>query len=92
MTKERAKRKAAQYRDWAAKRIEKQKLLVIQMEDLRTSWDFTQPILRGHHSQRKSERVHERRDNLMRAYIENEKIIERMLEKSRNLERFASTN
>ena len=92
MTKERAKQKAILYREWATKRQEKQKALEENHFKWTKDFDFTEPIKIGHHSERKHRKIFEKRDNEMRAIIENEKVIKRMLEKAENLESFANTN
>jgi len=61
MTKDRARIKSEQYIKWAILNENKAK-------DLQTNWyrdygqfDWTEPIKRGHHSQRRHEKVFEKR-------------------------------
>lgn len=92
MTKEAAKRKAEKRLEWAViaerKANEVRKAREIKFKD----FDFTQPILRGHHSQRRHERMYEYRNASHTK--ENELLAKAKMhrEKAENLLIFASRN
>lgn len=92
MTKERALMRAKQYRMFAEKRKEKG----VAMQRAHSEWtyhfDFTEPVKIGHHSEKRHRKMFDKRDNEMRAIIENDKMIARLLEKADNLEIFANRN
>jgi len=92
MTKDRARIKSEQYIKWAILNENKAK-------DLQTNWyrdygqfDWTEPIKRGHHSQRRHEKVFEKRASFHTKMKELEDKAKRMREKSENLLIFANTN
>lgn len=92
MTKERALQKATQYRIWADKREQLLKTLETQNSLFLKSFDWTEPIKIGHHSQKRHQKMFELRNSKMEKIIELEKSIKRMREKASNLEIFANTN
>lgn len=92
MTKQRALQKAKQYREWGNKNLEKAKDIYSKYHEEMKNFDWTQPILKGHHSQTKHEKIYERRNKIHETVNELEAKGKRMLEKADNLERFANTN
>lgn len=92
MTKERAKVKAGMYLEWADKAEAKSKELLETFHTQYKDFDWTQPILIGHHSQRRHEKVFEHRDSVMRRSIELDAKAKRFREKAENLLQFANTN
>lgn len=92
MTKDRARIKAAQFTAWADAREAKIKLAEENFSRTFGSFDWTEPIKIGHHSERRHRKVFERRDNHFRSIIESEKIVKRMREKAENLLSFANRN
>lgn len=92
MTKDAARIKAAKYLLWAEGHEKKSHELYEAFQRDHKDFDWTQPILRGHHSQRRHEKIFERRDSMMRKTIEHDAIAKRMREKAENLMIFANTN
>jgi membrane protein involved in colicin uptake len=92
MTKERARQKAAKYLEWAELAEKKAEALSKQFYETYKDFDWTEPIKIGHHSQRRHEKVFEKRDNFFRVQIELEQKAKRFKEKAENLTRFANTN
>lgn len=92
MTKERAKIKAQKYLEWAELAEKKSQSIYGSFQSIYKDFDWTQPILRGHHSQRRHEKVFERRDSVMRKTIELDQKAKRFREKASNLLRFANIN
>ena len=92
MTKERAKAKAEKYLEWAGKAEAKSKQLYDTFQSQYKDFDWTQPILRGHHSQRRHEKVYERRNSMMTKTIELDAKAKRYREKAENLFAFANRN
>lgn len=92
MTKDRAKIKAAQYLEWAQKAEAKSKEIYANWNAQYKDFDWTQPILRGHHSQKRHEKIYERRDTMHRKINELDAKAKRFREKADNLLRFANTN
>lgn len=92
MNKDRARQKAEKYFEWADKAEAKAKEIYDGFKSTYKDFDWTQPILRGHHSQRRHEKVFERRDSVMRKSIELEEKAKRFREKANNLLHFANTN
>lgn len=92
MTKERALAKAKQYREWGTKKMEKAKEIYARYSAEMKDFDWTQPILRGHHSQKRHEKIYERRNAIHTKVNEMESQAKRMFEKAENLEQFASRN
>jgi hypothetical protein len=92
MTKERALQKSKQYREWGQKNLDKAKEIYSKYCEEMKDFDWTQPILRGHHSQRRHEKIYERRNSIHEKVNELEAKGKRMLEKAENLERFANTH
>lgn len=92
MTKERAKAKAEKYLEWATKAEAKSKEIYANWTAQHKDFDWTQPILRGHHSQRRHEKVFERRNSMHSKVRELDEKAKRFREKADNLLRFANTN
>lgn len=92
MTKERAKQKAIKYREWAEKKELKLREMEKQHLNFLSNFDWTEPIKIGHHSQRKHEKMFEKRESQMRKIVEMSLSISRMREKAENLDLFASRN
>jgi len=92
MKKERAAVKAKQYREWASKAEEKAGELYERYLDFARSFDWTEPIKMGHHSQRRHERMFEKRDAMRHKILELDKKAKRFREKADNLEAFANRN
>lgn len=92
MTKDRARYKAAKYREWAAKAQEKSVELHKHLQEDYRDYDFTQPILIGHHSERRHRRDRERYNNKMQQIIDLDNKAKEFLERADNLEHFANTN
>lgn len=92
MTKERAKQKAIKYREWAEKKELKLREMEKQHLNFLNNFDWTEPIKIGHHSQRKHEKMFEKRESQMRKIVEMSLSISRMREKAENLDLFASRN
>lgn len=92
MTKDRARVKAAQYLEWAEKAEIKSRELQDRFHADYKDFDWTQPILRGHHSQRRHEKVFERRDAMHRKVRELDEKAKRFREKADNLLAFANRN
>ena len=92
MTKDQARIKAQKYREWGNKKIAKAKEIYANYREEMKEFDWTQPILRGHHSQKRHEKVYERRNAIHEKVREMEAHGKRMLEKADNLEHFANTN
>ena len=92
MTKERARQKAIKYLEWANLADKKRKELSDIWYAMYKDFDWTEPIKLGHHSQRRHEKVFERRDSFFRTQIELEEKAKRFREKAENLNYFANTN
>jgi hypothetical protein len=71
--RERRLRKAERLREWAGKRDVKSTAAFDRAHEIADGIPFGQPILVGHHSERRARRDHERIDNGMRAGIEHER-------------------
>lgn len=83
--------RAEQLRDFAGRREAKQPDLneAARADEAATGIPFGQPILRGHHSQRRHERVIERLDRAMGASVENAQKAESMRTRAEEIERQA---
>lgn len=92
MTKDRARKKAEQYLEWAEKAEAKAKSLQDNFDKIYGDFDWTQPVLLGHYSQRKHERVFETRNSVFSQIAELEKKAKRHREKAENLQAFADRN
>jgi len=92
MTKERAKIKAAKYLEWALAAESKSAELTKHWYAQYGNFDWTQPILRGHHSQRRHERIYEHRDAYYTKLNELEAKAKSHREKAENLMLFANRN
>jgi hypothetical protein len=92
MTKDRARVKAAQYLEWAGKAEAKSKQIYSSWSEAHKDFDWTQPILRGHHSQKRHEKIYERRDAMHRTINELDAKAKRFREKAENLIAFANRN
>lgn len=92
MTKERARQKAAKYLEWAEKAEKKSKETYDAFQAVYKDFDWTQPILLGHHSQKRHQRVYEKRNSMHEKVRELDEKAKRFREKADNLLRFANTN
>lgn len=92
MTKEAAKRKAEKRILWAESAEQQAREIQNQMNKKFENFDFTQPILLGHHSQRRHEKMLSSRDSMMRKIIDLEHKAKNHREKASNLLHFANTN
>lgn len=92
MTKDRARKKAELYVKWADNAEQKSKEILATFQRDYGQFDWTEPIKRGHHSQRRHEKVFEHRDSVMRKSIELDEKAKRFREKAENLLIFANTN
>lgn len=92
MTKEAAKNKAIKYLLWADLAEKKSKQIYDSFNANFKDFDWTQPILLGHHSQRRHEKVYERRNSVMSRIRELDARAKRFREKAVNLNYFANTN
>lgn len=86
--RERRLRKAERLREWAEKREAKQATLneAARADEAATGIPFGQPILVGHHSERRHRRAIERIDRAMGAAVENSRTADRHREKADNIE------
>lgn len=92
MTKERARAKAELYTQWAQAAENQSKALYDGFKSQYKDFDWTQPILLGHHSQRRHEKVFERRDSMMRKVHELDAKAKSHRSKAENLLAFANRN
>ncbi len=92
MTKDRARAKSIKYIEWAEKAEAKSKAIHERFSADFKDFDWTQPILLGHHSQRRHQKIYERRDNMHRTINELDAKAKRFREKAENLLIFANTN
>lgn len=92
MTKDRAREKAKKYIEWADKAEQKSKDLHATFQAVYKNFDWTQPILRGHHSQRRHEKVFDHREAMMNKTVELDTKAKRFREKAVNLTAFANRN
>lgn len=92
MTKDRARQKALQYIEWAILADGKREALSKNWYATYGSFDWSEPIKLGHHSQKRHEKMFERRDSFFRTQIELENKAKRFREKAGNLLHFADTN
>lgn len=92
MTKERAKIKAQKYLEWADLADKKCKESEDNWYSTYRDFDWTEPVKIGHHSQRRHEKMFERRDNFYRRQFESEEKVKRFRDRADNLLRFANRN
>lgn len=92
MTKDRAKVKAVQYLEWAEKAETKSKNIKTSFNSTYKNFDWTQPILLGHHSQRRHEKMYEYRNTVYRNINGLDVKAKRFREKADNLLAFANRN
>jgi hypothetical protein len=92
MTKERARQKALKYLEWADLADKKREALSKTWYATYKDFDWSEPVKLGHHSQKRHEKMFEKKDSFFRKQIELEKKAERFREKADNLNRFANTN
>ncbi|OQP67685.1 DUF3560 domain-containing protein [Niastella populi] len=92
MTKDRARIKAAQYVNWAAIAEKKSKEIYDSFQKVYGDFDWTQPILLGHYSQRSHEKVYERREAMHNKINILYAKAKRFREKAENLLNFANRN
>ena len=92
MRKQKALEKARQYIIWAEKAEQKAKDIYDRWFSVYKDFDWTQPILRGHHSQKAHEKVYERRNTVHEKVRDLNAKAKRFREKSANLTAFANTH
>lgn len=92
MTKDRAMKKAIKYLEWAELADNKRTELRQAFDEKYKHFDWTQPILIGHHSQRRHERVFEEQDHFYKTQFELIEKAKRFREKAENLIAFADRN
>lgn len=92
MTKDRARQKAAQYLEWADKADKKRQELSDNWYSTYRDFDWSEPVKLGHHSQRRHEKMFEKKDSFFRTQVELISKAKRFREKADNLNRFANTN
>lgn len=92
MTKDRARAKAQKYLEWAEKAEAKSKELYANFQSVYKDFDWTQPILRGHHSQKAHEKIYARRNTMHEKVRELDEKAKRFREKASNLLAFANRN
>lgn len=86
--RERRLARAEKLRDWSAARQAKQPALseAARADEAKTGIPFGQPILVGHHSERRHRRAIERIDRAMAASVENSRKAEEMASRADNIE------
>jgi hypothetical protein len=87
--RERRERKAARLREWAAKREAKSGAAFDRADRLARAIPMGQPILVGHHSERRHRRDLARIDNGMRAGVENQQKAQEFASRADEIERQA---
>lgn len=92
MTKDRAKWKAQKYREWAEIAKRKQLTMLEQCSVEFKEFDWTEPVKLGHHSQRRHEKMFERRDAKQQKISELETKIRMYERKARHLDIFVNRN
>ena len=92
MTKDNARIKAEKYRRWADLTDKKRSERWDDWFAKYGQFDWTEPVKIGHHSQRRHEKMFEKKDKFFRQQVELEQKAKRFREKADNLERFANTN
>lgn len=84
--RERREARAERLREWADKRREKTRRAQAASDDAVAGIPFGQPVLRGHHSQKRHERALERSQNAMRAAVEHGRMAEEMTDRATTIE------
>lgn len=84
--RERRLRRAERLREWAEKRAAKADGKFRRAHDLIKDIPLGQPILVGHHSERRHRRTLEKSDNAMRAAVESQHKAESMASRASNIE------
>ena len=84
--RERRERRAERLREWAAKRAAKSAAAFDRAHDLAGQIPLGQPVLVGHHSERRHRRHLDRIDGAMKAGVEHGRTAERMDERAGNIE------
>lgn len=92
MTKERAKAKAIKYLEWAQIAIKKSEEIYKNWNEQYQHFDWTQPILKGHHSQKRHEKIYEKRTNIHKKINALDTKAKSFIEKANNLNIFANTH
>lgn len=92
MNKEYARQKAQKRLEWAKIAEKKAEKLQYEINIFMEHHDFTEPIKLGHHSQRKHEKLFEKRDSMMRKLIELDNKAKEHRTKAENLLIFANRN
>lgn len=84
--RERREARAERLRDWAAKREAKSAAAFARTDELRDVIPFGQPILVGHHSERRHRRHLERMHRGMDQAVEHQAVAQRMTGRADNIE------
>ena len=84
--RERRERRADRLREWAAKRTAKSTAAFDRAHDIGAQIPLGQPILVGHHSERRHRRDLARIDGAMAAGVQNANVADRMGERADNIE------
>jgi Domain of unknown function (DUF3560) len=84
--RERRERRAERLREWAAKRAAKSEAAFDRAHDVAGQIPLGQPILVGHHSERRHRRDLARIDGAMEAGVEHGRVADRMSRRAGNLE------
>jgi uncharacterized protein DUF3560 len=84
--RERRERRAARLREWAAKRTARSEVAFERAHDLADQIPLGQPILVGHHSERRHCRDLARIDGAMEAGVEHGRMADQMSRRAGNIE------
>lgn len=84
--RERRLERAERLREWAEKRAARSDGNFRRAHDLVKDIPLGQPILVGHHSERRHRRTLERSDNAMRAAVQDQRLAENMASRAANIE------
>src|SRR5262245_35957501 len=84
--RERRLDRASRLREWAAKRATRSTGNFRRAHDLVSGIPLGQPILVGHHSERRHRRTLEKSDNAMRRGVEDSRAAEEMSSRAANIE------
>src|SRR6266566_8386750 len=84
--RERRERRADRLREWAAKRTAKSAAAFDRAHDIGAQIPLGQPVLVGHHSERRHRRDLARIDGAMEAGVQHGRVAERMSRRAGNIE------
>lgn len=87
--RERREARAARLREWAEKREQKSKAAFGTAGQIADGIPFGQPILIGHHSEKRARRDQDRIERNMRAGVEHSRKAEQMRDRAENIEKAA---